>query len=493
VSNYPPNVPSTPNGPTNGYHKSAYEYSTATIDPENDQIAYQFDWDDGSPNKWTALYPSGTTCIQSHTWQIPGVYTISVKARDSNNAESLWSDTLSITMLNQPPSTPTNPTPGNNSDQVSTLQTLSWDCSDPDGNTLTYDIFLGNTSNPPKIISRQASTSFTPSLDSKTMYNWRIIAYDDYGGITPGPLWVFTTKDSGSSSGGGSGSGSVTENIPPVANASLSEHTGLVKSQVQFDGSQSFDEDGYLINWLWNFNDGHTGTGEITTHTFTEKGEYLISLTVTDDASAQSIDTIMVTILTANTPPDIPIITGPVFGTINRPFLFNVTIDDLDNDLLEIAINWGDKTNSSLLDKISDTTIQVNHSWTTAGPYTIQARTSDSYTWSSLSEFMILINTIYFPNFGYILDQNNDGIYDKYLTLKQDELLVLEAASATSYGLDIDGDTEWDYLLDTLSTEVKSYSPSTSVVDHWWILPLLGIIVLIIFIAILLVIKRSGK
>ena len=43
---------------------------------------------------------------------------------------------------------PTNPNPADGADNVSLDVTLSWECSDPDGDTFKYDVYFGTTQDP---------------------------------------------------------------------------------------------------------------------------------------------------------------------------------------------------------------------------------------------------------------------------------------------------------------------------------------------------------
>ena len=45
----------------------------------------------------------------------------------------------------------------------------------------------------------------------------------------------------------------------------------------------STDTDGEVVRWLWSFGDGTTSTQSNPVHTYTETGEYVVTLTVTDD------------------------------------------------------------------------------------------------------------------------------------------------------------------------------------------------------------------
>jgi len=57
-----------------------------------------FDWGDGTNSGWVGPYNSGQTASASHTWLIKGTYQIRVKAKDTTDLESPWSETLSITI-----------------------------------------------------------------------------------------------------------------------------------------------------------------------------------------------------------------------------------------------------------------------------------------------------------------------------------------------------------------------------------------------------------
>lgn len=93
-----PSKPNKPAGQTQGKPGEAYTYTTSTTDPDGDQVAYWFDWGDGTNSGWTARYASGATTSASHTWNAKGTYQIKVKAKDIHGVESAWSDPLSVQM-----------------------------------------------------------------------------------------------------------------------------------------------------------------------------------------------------------------------------------------------------------------------------------------------------------------------------------------------------------------------------------------------------------
>jgi hypothetical protein len=94
-----PLKPETPAGPTSGTIGHSYEYLTKTVDPNDDQIMYIWDWNgDMIPDEWTGFYDPDINITTSHTWTKQGSYEIRVKARDTDGLESVWSDPLPITM-----------------------------------------------------------------------------------------------------------------------------------------------------------------------------------------------------------------------------------------------------------------------------------------------------------------------------------------------------------------------------------------------------------
>jgi len=99
IITYPPETPEQPDGPTEGIVGVEYIFLTSTNDPEGEQVSYLWDWGDETPTEWTEFYDSGENATASHSWDEPGDYNITVKAKDVYNEESDWSDTLTVCIL----------------------------------------------------------------------------------------------------------------------------------------------------------------------------------------------------------------------------------------------------------------------------------------------------------------------------------------------------------------------------------------------------------
>jgi len=80
---------------------------------------------------------------------------------------------------------------------------------------------------------------------------------------------------------------------PPVASFT---YTYLSPITITFDASRSYDPDGSIIEYKWDFGDGLTGTGITYNHTYIANGTYNVKLTVIDNDYLTDITTWNVTI-----------------------------------------------------------------------------------------------------------------------------------------------------------------------------------------------------
>ena len=203
---------------------------------------------------------------------------------------------------------------------------LSCDVSSSD---ITYDVYFGTSIPPPKVVSNQSSTEYDPPglLEYNTTYYWQIVAWDDHGNSAAGPVWHFTTEESINQLP------VAVANGPPVADK---------KVPVVFDGSESYDPDGFIVNWSWDFGDSIQGFGEVVEHTYINSGDYPVVLVVEDDDGATDDDVISISII--NHAP-VAIISGPSYGFVGEVLTFDGSGSyDPDGDSLTYEWDFSDGT-----------------------------------------------------------------------------------------------------------------------------------------------------
>ncbi len=176
----PPNTPSI-TGPTHGVRNAEYTYSTATTDPNGDQVYYWFDWGDGTNSGWLGPYTSGLTITATHSWSELGTYDVKVKAKDTNGATSDWSEPLAISIvLDDPPNTPT--ITGQTSGKTGVTYLYTFVTTDPNGDDVYYFVDWGdNTSSGwlgPHASGVQSSA--THSWSQQGTYTIKVKAKDIY-------------------------------------------------------------------------------------------------------------------------------------------------------------------------------------------------------------------------------------------------------------------------------------------------------------------------
>ncbi len=141
-----------------------------------------------------ALAASGVTSnAYTATVTKGGTYYWQVVTTDANNVESdspVWSFEV-----NSNPNVPGTPVPALNATNVSCNPTIRWSATDPEGDDLTYDLYLGTAATPPPYSAGLTDTSLaiTATLLPNTAYNWKVVAHDPYGGVSTSPVWKFTT------------------------------------------------------------------------------------------------------------------------------------------------------------------------------------------------------------------------------------------------------------------------------------------------------------
>jgi YVTN family beta-propeller protein len=97
--NRPPQPPAFFFGPNAGAVNVYYNFSTSTSDPDNDSIAYQFDWGNGIISDWSIFFPDDSFISIMNCWSGQGIFLIKIRAKDTKGAISGWSYGHQITII----------------------------------------------------------------------------------------------------------------------------------------------------------------------------------------------------------------------------------------------------------------------------------------------------------------------------------------------------------------------------------------------------------
>ncbi len=108
---------------------------------------------------------------------------------------------------------------------------------------------------------------------------------------------------------------SARDTVNPVALAG-DDRQAWIDAPVEFDGSGSTDNC-WVQGFAWDYGDGTTGSGPRPTHSYSEDGEFDVTLTVSDAAGNSASDTLKVTV--AEAPPELDsIVINPASASL-RP------------------------------------------------------------------------------------------------------------------------------------------------------------------------------
>ncbi len=225
--------------------------ASESYDPDGTIVSYSWDFGDGT---------TATGVSVQHVYSQDGTYTVTLTVTDDDGATDTTSKTK--TVLNRVPIASFT----ESAETVSSDESIHFDASesyDPDGTIVAYSWDFGD-----------GTTATGVAVDH---------AYEDDGIYT---VTLTVTDDDGAT-----GSATATKNVlnrPPVALFTGNATTVMQNEAIDFDASESYDPDGTIVSYSWDFGDGTTVTGVTVDHAYSEDGNYTVTLTVTDDDGASS-------------------------------------------------------------------------------------------------------------------------------------------------------------------------------------------------------------
>jgi len=298
--NSPPNADFTwtPSNPTTS---DTIQFTDQSSDPDGTIVSWYWEFGDGN---------TSSQQNPQHQYADDGTYQVNLTVTDDDGA--MASITKQIIVVNVPPVanfsySPLNPT---TADAIN-FTDLSYDS---DGSIINWTWNFGDGA-----ISYEENPQHQYSDDGT--YNVTLVVTDDDGATAT------ITKQI------------VVSNVPPVANFSYLPENPTDLDTIQFT-DLSYDLDGYIVNWTWNFGDGSISYEENPQHQYSDDGTYNVTLTVTDDDGA--IASITKQIIVSNVPPVANFSYSPKNPVTTMPVYFADLSYDLDGNIVSWLWEFGD-------------------------------------------------------------------------------------------------------------------------------------------------------
>ena len=202
--------------------------------------------------------------------------------------------------------------------------------------------------------------------------------YADDGAYT---VTLEVTDDDGATD---STSHSVTvSNQAPVASFVYSPSEPEINEIVNFDASGSYDLDGSIEEYEWDFGDSLTGTGQKVAHSYSDNNTYTATLTVTDDDGATDSTSRNVTVAGPNVPPEIELKApaGEQIWKGTEEIKWQASDPDDRKDSLKITLSYSSNNGITWNTIATDTENDGAHSWDTTkvvnGEYKVRILVED--------------------------------------------------------------------------------------------------------------------
>ncbi len=166
---------------------------------------------------------------------------------------------------------------------------------------------------------------FNLTYDEKGVYNYYVWANDTSNNSVKSGLHKFVIA------------------YKPHATFSYTPPNPTDLDTVAFNGSSSYDPDGYITNYTWNLGDGSYAYTAVASHKYSANGDYSVytaTLTVYDNDGAW--DTMSKEITVANVPPVANFTFTPHNTTVGQTVWFNDSSHDADGRVRIWQWNFGD-------------------------------------------------------------------------------------------------------------------------------------------------------
>jgi PKD repeat protein len=395
--------------------------ASGSYDPDGSIINYLWAFGDGN---------NATGVTTAHSYADNGTFVVTLRVTDNDGATA--TSTAAVTVLNRPPIASFT----QSSSTVSTGDTVNFNASgsyDLDGSVVSYFWSFGDGANATgmtanhsynengsctviltvtdndgstgtanateTVLNRPPVASFTQSANP--VYTYTYVYFEASGSYDPDGTIIsyFWTFGDGSNATGTAVSHAYLENAnytvvlnvtdndgskassnfvetvlnrPPIASFTVTPNSPIAGFAATFDSSNSHDQDGTIVSYIWNFGDGNitTTASQVIAHTYQTFGICNVTLTVTDNDAAISSTSNMITVRAY---PLADFTLTPTTQYKNQAIAFNASTSDPRGGVITSYFwTFGDGS------QLNTTNPAVTHTYGAAGNYSATLTVTDS-------------------------------------------------------------------------------------------------------------------
>ncbi len=155
---------------------------------------------------------------------------------------------------------------------------------------------------------------------------------------------------------------------PPNVVVEVSKYGGLTPLKVNFDGAKTYDPDGNVIEYRWEFGDGATAYGKKASHTYTQAGDFTAILTAIDNDLLIGVGKVQISVTTGE--PVAVIEADPTTGFAPLEVSFDAS-KSTDEDGTIVSYYW------DLGDGNTSQDITFKHTYAHGGSYSVALTVKD--------------------------------------------------------------------------------------------------------------------
>jgi PKD repeat protein len=369
------------------------KFTEVSSDP--DGFITNWDWNFGDGSAFSTT--DSTLKNPTHTYLFPGIYTVSLIVTDDGLPDG--------------------------TNKKTTTSSIQFTVSPPPANQPPIALFTVDTNNvfaPVVINFTDASTDADGRIVSwlwefetgrSVFYNaqtyQKTVAYTfNKSGTYPVKL---TVRDDGNLSNTYVLDIVIKNNVP-VPILSASPNPVLSQTLVSFFGNNSYDSDGNITKYAWDFGDGTVIVQGTTfeSHTYSKPGTYKSSLTVTDNIGDSSTANLLITVTNRNP------VARITYTSLNVKAPGSLTLNgdtSSDQDGIIVSYNW------TVSNGLSASTPNATFNFTTEGTYTVTLLVTDDSGGTNSTSVIVTVtppdNVL--PIAILVTDKNSGVINDTFI------------------------------------------------------------------------------